>query len=58
MLDKTPLPAQVPYEQDTERLTKRLAADVRVKTNAKGAGQIVIRFKNDADFARIQKLIQ
>lgn len=53
-----PLPAShLPYEDDTKRLIKRLAADVRVKTNAKGAGQIVIRFKDDADFERIQKLI-
>lgn len=55
--DAKELPAHVPYEEDTQRLVKRLAADVRVKTNAKGAGQIVIRFKNDADFARIQKLL-
>lgn len=55
--DKKPLPTHIPYEDDTKRLVKRLAADVRVKTNAKGAGQIVIRFKDDADFERIQKLI-
>lgn len=46
-----------PYEEDTKRLVKRLAADVRVKTTAKGAGQIVIRFKSDADFQRIQQLL-
>lgn len=55
--EKKPLPAHVPYEADTKQLVARLAADVRVKTNAKGAGQIVIRFKDDADFARIQKLL-
>lgn len=49
--------AHVPYEDDTKRLVKRLAADVRVKTNAKGAGQIVIRFKSDKDFQRIQNLL-
>lgn len=49
--------AAVPYEDDTKRLVKRLAADVRVKTTAKGAGQIVIRFKSDADFQRIQRLL-
>lgn len=46
-----------PHERDTARLMKRLAADVVVKTNAKGAGQIVIKFKDDADFERIQKLL-
>lgn len=47
----------MPYEDDAQRLVKRLATDVRVKTNAKGAGQIVIRFKNDGDFQRIQKIL-
>ena len=46
-----------PHKNEVKRLVKRLAADVRVKTNAKGAGQIVIRFKDDADFERIQKLL-
>lgn len=47
----------VPYEDDTNRLVKRLSADVSVKTNSRGAGQIVIRFKSDHDFKRIQKLL-
>jgi ParB family transcriptional regulator, chromosome partitioning protein len=47
----------MPYEADAKRLVKRLATDVSVKTNARGAGQIVIRFKNDIDFQRIQKLL-
>ena len=53
---KKPVTA-TPYEEDTKRLIKRLAADVKVKTTAKGAGQIVIRFKSDADFQRIQQLL-
>jgi ParB family chromosome partitioning protein len=47
----------IPYKTDTERLQKRFATDVNVKTNAKGAGQIVIRFKSDEEFQRIQKLL-
>lgn len=47
----------MPYEADAQRLVKRLAAKVSVKTNAKGAGSIVIRFKNDDDFQRIQKIL-
>lgn len=47
----------VPYESDTKRLMKRLSTDVSVKTNAKGAGQIIIRFKSDEEFQRLQKLI-
>jgi len=46
-----------PYQDETERLVKRLSTDVSVKTNAKGAGQIVIRFKSDHDFQRIKKLL-
>jgi ParB family transcriptional regulator, chromosome partitioning protein len=46
-----------PYESETQHLGKRLATDVSVKTNAKGAGQIVIRFKSDNDFQRIKKLL-
>ena len=46
-----------PYENETQHLGKRLSTDVSVKTNAKGAGQIVIRFKSDQDFQRIKKLL-
>lgn len=47
----------IPYEKDTERMVKRLSTNVSVRTNAKGAGQIVIKFKNERDFQRIQKLL-
>jgi ParB family chromosome partitioning protein len=46
-----------PYQDETQRLVKRLSTDVSVKTNAKGAGQIVIRFKSDHDFQRIKNLL-
>lgn len=49
--------AATPYQRETEKLVKRFSTDVSVKTNAKGAGQIVIRFKSDDDFQRIQKLL-
>lgn len=48
----------VPYEKETERLKKRLGTDVTVKTNAKGAGQIVIRFKSEDEFKRLEKLLE
>lgn len=47
----------VPYEEDTKRLARRLGAGVSVKTNAKGAGQIIIRFSSDDDFQRIRQLL-
>lgn len=49
--------AESPYEDDTKRIAKRFGADVRVRTNAKGAGQIVIRFRSDAEFHRIEKIL-
>jgi len=49
--------AAAPYQNETEKLVKRFSTDVSVKTNAKGAGQIVIRFRSDDDFQRIQKLL-
>lgn len=47
----------VPYEETTKRLIQHLKTDVSVKTNAKGAGQIVIRFKSDKEFQRLQELL-
>ena len=48
----------VPYAAETERLKKLYDANISVKTNAKGAGQIVIRFSNEADFKRLQGLLE
>lgn len=47
-----------PYHTEAERFAKRFAVPVRVKTSAKGAGQIVISFKNEAEFRRLEKLLQ
>lgn len=49
--------AAVPYKKEVEQLKKRFNTNVVVKTNAKGAGQIVIRFKSDDDFKRLQQLL-
>lgn len=48
----------IPYEAETKRLAKRFATNVSVKTNAKGAGQIIIRFKSDAEFQRLKSLLE
>ena len=45
------------YVPETERLTKRFAAPVKIQTNSKGAGKITIGFKDGEDFARIQQLL-
>ncbi len=45
------------YEQETTRFKKRFNTDVSVKTTQKGAGQIIIRFKDDGEFQRIKELL-
>lgn len=45
------------YTSETSLLQKRFAAPVEIRTSAKGAGQIVIKFKNDSEFQRISKLL-
>lgn len=55
--EKKPKIEQQPYQDTTKRLVQRLATDVSVKTNAKGAGQIIIRFKSDDEFQRLEKLL-
>lgn len=47
-----------PYKDDIQRIAKTFKAPVTVRTNTKGAGQIVIKFKSDRDFRRIQKLLE
>ena len=47
-----------PYRNETTRLQKRFNTDIAVKTNTRGAGQIVIKFKNADDFHRIEKLLE
>lgn len=49
--------ARAPYEEDTKRLVSELGTKVTIKTNAKGAGQIVIRFGSDDEFQRIQAML-
>jgi len=36
---------------------KRLKTDVAIRTNSKGAGQVVIKFKNPEELQRIEKLL-
>lgn len=56
---KTAKPAAIvpQHEATVERLSKRFSTEIKVRSNSKGAGQIVIRFTNDKDFARITKIL-
>ena len=55
---KAPEKPVVPQHSDVvDSWTKRFSTKVQVRSNAKGAGTIVIAFKNDKDFDRISKLL-
>lgn len=56
-IKKTERPAVPQHEKATKSLTKRFATKVQVRSNAKGAGTIVIAFKDDKEFDRISKLL-
>lgn len=45
------------YKEEVKRLTKRFGTDVKIRTNEKGAGNIVIAFKTEDEFRRIQQLL-
>lgn len=49
---------KVRYEQESLEFTKHFKTKVQVKTNTRGAGQIMISFKDDKDFQRISKLFR
>lgn len=46
------------YQGDVDRFEKRFRAPVQIKANSKGAGQIVIKFKDTSEFERISKLLK
>jgi ParB family transcriptional regulator, chromosome partitioning protein len=45
------------HEAAIEGLTSRLGAKVQIRSNTRGAGQIVIAFANEEEFDRISKLL-
>lgn len=56
--DKTAAPVETQHEAQIEALKTRLNTKVTIRTNNKGAGTIVIGFKNSDDFERIQNLLE
>ena len=48
----------VSHEQDIKRLQKRLNTPIDIRTNAKGAGKIVISFTSEAELERLQKILE
>ena len=53
----TPKPVEPPHASSVARLSKKLHANITVRTSKRGAGQIIIPFKDQADFERIRDLI-
>ena len=56
--DKTATPVETQHEAQIEALRSKLNTPVDIRTNNKGAGKIVISFKNSDDFERIQNLLE
>jgi len=50
-------PAEAQHEAQIVTLRARLKTDVDIRVNGHGAGQIIIKFKNQDDFERLQKLL-
>jgi ParB family chromosome partitioning protein len=50
-------PATERFESRLQHFKSRLNTNVAIRMNSRGAGQIVIRFKDEADFERIEKLL-
>lgn len=47
-----------PYQSEVQQFTKRFTTPVIVRTNTRGAGEIIIKFKSDDEFRRIQKMLE
>lgn len=45
------------YEREVKTMEKQFATTIKIRTNTRGAGHIMIAFKNDDDFKRIQGLL-
>lgn len=46
-----------PYQKQLKHLKDHFKTDVSIHTNFKGAGHITIKFKDDKEFERLQKLL-
>lgn len=46
-----------PYRKQLEQIRQKLATDVDIRTNSKGAGLIKIKFKDEEEFERLRKML-
>ena len=51
-------PAGSSHAEAIESLSKHFGTGVKIRTNNKGAGQISITFKNEAEFDGIRQLLE
>jgi len=56
--ETTEKPSLEVFEDRISGLKQRFATDVAIRVNAKGAGRIMIAFKNEAELERIQHLLE
>lgn len=49
--------AEQSYMKQVESMKNRLKTDVTIRSNSKGAGKITIKFKDEKDFERLQKIL-
>lgn len=54
---KSKEPISRPHAEAVEQLEARLKSSIDIRTNIRGAGRIIIKFKDDEDFERIHKLL-
>lgn len=45
-----------PYSEQLARMQDKLKTDVKIQNNTKGAGKIIISFKNEEEFKRLQEI--
>jgi len=48
----------ISHQTELRNIAARFQTDVKIRSNTKGAGQIVIAFKNEEEFKRIQGLLE
>ena len=56
-VEETAQPAESQHESQIVTLRERLKTDVDIRVNGHGAGRIIIKFSNQDDFDRLQKLL-
>ena len=49
--------AERPYAEVTKQLAGRYHTEVKIRTNTRGAGQIILPFKDAEDFQRLKDLL-